>query len=180
MRPSDLSKPIPIAQTKRLQAADLRAEVYRMMKQADQIDREVIEAEEREFEQRCNGAVVRIVCDMCFGTGCDACAESGFNYRVRFQSKGRHSKTLIHNTDEIRDALLSETWRSNDGREMAPKDFDNGHLVNTVKFIRRERFQFGRPRIYDLLLAEMKARELDPNEHYSSIEETVQHDIDEL
>lgn len=180
MRPADFSKPISIAHTRVKNAADLRAEALRIVEQACQIDAEVNELEEAEFMERVDGRIVRIVCDCCYGRGCDSCAESGFFYRAAFMGRGRHNSTMVENCVEIRDSLLADTWRTNDGRLLSPGDFEDGHLVNTVKLIRRDRFHFGRPRIYDLLLAELKMRELDIHATYSSNADIVQHDIDAL
>lgn len=180
MREADFAKPIPVVSTRVRHAADLRAEALKIIDQARQVDAEVNEAEEQEFLARCGDRVIRVVCDGCFGIGCTCCNDTGFNYRARFMGRGRHNPMFVERVDEIRDILLADTWRSNDGRLMNPSDFHDGHLVNTVKLIRRERFQFGRPRIYDLLLAEVKKRELNVSEHYTSTTDQVQHDIDEL
>lgn len=180
MREADYSKPIPVVSTKAKHAADLRAEALKIIDQARQVDMEVTQAEEIEFMQRCGGRIVQIVCNGCFGMGCSCCDNLGYVYRARFMGRGRHSQMMVERVEEIRDVLLAGTWRSNDGRVMDPADFTDGHLVNTVKLIRRERFQFGRPRIYDLLLSEVKKRELDVSEHYTTTTDQVQHDIDEL
>ena len=141
MREADFAKPIPVVSTRVRHAADLRAEALKIIDQARQVDAEVNEAEEQEFLARCGDRVIRVVCDGCFGIGCTCCNDTGFNYRARFMGRGRHNPMFVERVDEIRDILLADTWRSNDGRLMNPSDFHDGHLVNTVKLIRRERFQ---------------------------------------
>lgn len=181
MKPTDMS----LVDAKTMEARDLRRAALELARQAETIEKEAQADTDKEFIARANG-VVTVVCYDCAGTSvwdgeeCCACEGKGYSYAVQWTGPQQYDRRFVEDPEMFKSVLLAETWKTADGVELRPCDFEDGHLVNTVKYIRKRGFALGRPRIYDLLLLELKERELDITASYNTVEDQVQHDIDEL